>query len=260
MGSHTTLLITLLIGASSGLSSGMFGIGGALLATPLLKIFVGLPAVLALATPLPAAIPSAISGTMAYGKKKLLRFDVAWRILIPAIPGSLIGSYITRFTPGAVLMVATGVMVIYTAYSFLRRGLRKESVEEADLEASELTFGPAAYGWFAFAGFLSGFLAIGGGMVLVPAMVKIVGLSLKQALGTSLLCVAALAVPGVIVHGLSGHIDWMVALILSVTVIPMSYLGASIATRIKSATLSKIYGAVMLAFAVYFIISSLLER
>src|SRR5262245_33677459 len=108
------IVFTLLVGAIIGLSSGMFGIGGALLATPLLRLLLGLPDKLALATPLPAAIPAAISGTIAYMRADLVRFDVARRTLLTALPLTVVGAWVTRFVPGPVLMVITGLVLIYS--------------------------------------------------------------------------------------------------------------------------------------------------
>lgn len=239
-----------------GLSSGMFGIGGALLATPMLKLWLGLPPLLALATPLPAAIPSAISGTIAYARANLVRFDVAWRTLIFAMPMNIAGAYLTRYTSGTLLMIATGLVLVYSAYTFMQRGWGKEVPEVAQGDA-EIPPGPFLYISGAIAGFTSGFLAIGGGIVMVPAFVKVLHMPIKQALATSLLCVAALAIPGVIVHGLLDHIDWQVALTLCITVVPMSYLGARLATSLKNRTLERIYGVAMMIFAIYFIIENL---
>lgn len=233
----------------------MFGIGGALLATPLLKVGLGLPALLSLATPLPAAIPAAISGTIGYARARLVRYDVAWRTLIFAMPMNIGGAYLTKAIPGSVLMVATGIVLIYSAWTFLRLGLKKS--DETPEDVREEPPGLLLYASGALAGFMSGFLAIGGGIVMVPAFVKVLRLPVKQAVATSLLCVAALAIPGVIVHTTLGHIDWNVALILCASVIPMSYLGARLATSLKNTTLERIYGTVMLVFAIYFIIKNI---
>lgn len=249
---HTDTLIVILIGALSGLSSGMFGIGGALLATPLLKIGLGLTPLLALATPLPATLPSAVSGSIGYARKHILRFDIAWRVLVFAMPMNILGAYLTRFTPGSVLMIATGIMLLYSAWTFLRRGWKKQPMAEQPVE--EKRFGALACASGALTGFISGFLAIGGGAVMVPAFVAILGLPMKQALATSLLCVAALAIPGVVVHHLNGSIDWSIALLLCLVVVPFSYLGARLASALRTSTLEKTYGGVMLAFALYFII------
>lgn len=249
-------VLPLVFGAIIGFVSGLFGIGGALIATPLLRIGLGVPELIALATPLPAAIPAAISGSFAYMREQLVRFDVAWRTLLAALPMTFFGAYLTRFVPGQMLMVLTGLLLAYSAWVFVRRGFGKRANTTTD-DAAEVAVGPAMFAAGALAGFLSGFLAIGGGIVLVPAFLKIVRLSVKQALATSLLCVAALAIPGVITHAWLGHIDWNLALLLGAGVIPMSFLGARLATSLNSKTIERVYGIVMLLFAVYFVFRNL---
>ncbi|MBX7156273.1 MAG: sulfite exporter TauE/SafE family protein [Bacteriodetes bacterium] len=238
------------IGITIGLSSGLFGIGGALVATPLLKLFAGLPALLALASPLPAAVPSAVSGSYAYYKNNLISFKIAGLTLLTAIPVNIGGSYLSHYVQSEYLMYATAAVMVYVAVTFLVRSwLLREEKETAPNTSVVM---PLAIG--ALVGIFSGLLAVGGGIVMVPAFVRVMRLTLKQALATSLLCVAALSIPGTIVHGLLGHIDWQVALVLAVTSIPFSYIGAKAAVRLRNQTLERIYGVFMFVFAVYFIL------
>ena len=62
----------------------------------------------------------------------------------------------------------------------------------------------------AVAGFVSGLLGVGGGIVMVPAFTAVLGMPLKRALGTSLVVIVVLAIPGTIVHWALGHIDWAI--------------------------------------------------
>lgn len=249
------LAITGTIGAIIGMSSGLFGIGGALLATPLLSIGLGLAPKIAVATPLPAAIPSAVSGSVAYSRKRLVRFDVVRRVLLCALPATVVGAWVNRFTPDALLLITTGLLLAYSAIMFLRSGFGRERAI-AEVVRTGIARGPLNLA-SALAGFMSGFLAIGGGMVMVPALVRIAHLDIKEALATSLFCVAALAVPGVVVHAINNHIDWGVALSLAAVVIPFSYLGAFTATRMRSRTLARLYGGAMLLFSIYFIVRNI---
>ncbi|MCZ7525001.1 MAG: sulfite exporter TauE/SafE family protein [Acidimicrobiia bacterium] len=72
---------------------------------------------------------------------------------------------------------------------------------------------------------------------MVPAFTEWIGLSIKEAVGTSLACVGILAVPSTIAHTFLGDIDWSVALALSATVIPGARLGAHLAIRSSERTL-----------------------
>jgi uncharacterized membrane protein YfcA len=255
------IVTTAFLGLFIGVNSGMFGVGGALLATPLLRLLLGMPEVLSVATPLPAAIPAAITGSIVYLRSRLVRFDVAWRALVTAIPMSQAGVLLTGRTPGPVLMILTGVMLGYSASVFIERGFRRDGSAAAPVaEVSE----PRPHPWTLFAGgalagFISGFLAIGGGIVLVPVFVRLLKLDTKQAVATSLFCVLALAIPGAIGHAVAGNIAWDVALVLAASVIPGSYLGAKLTSSLRTRTLERIYGIVMLCFAVYFAVSEALR-
>ncbi len=244
-----TLVVHVLIGISIGLSSGLFGIGGALVATPLLKLFGGLSALLALASPLPASIPSALSGSWAYYKKSLINFRVVGIVLASAIPLNLIGSYASHYVQSDLLMIATAAVMMYVAITFVVRAwLLKEQAEQS-LRLSVLPLVVVGI----ITGIFSGLLAVGGGIVMVPAFVRIVRMPLKTALATSLFCVAGLALPGTLVHSSLGHVDWNVALVLALSSIPFSFLGARLALKLRNQLLERIYGLFMLCFASYFL-------
>ena len=247
------ILAIILVGIITGFAAGMFGIGGALLSTPLLFEIAGLPWEFALATPLPATIPAAIGGTFVYWREGYLRLDVAFKVLIVGLPASPLGAWLVRFVAGEVMMILTGAVLLYSALAFLRKRLDTEI--EGTSGETEPAAPPASMilGIGALAGLMSGFLAIGGGMVMVPAFVFLLRMPTKQALATSLLCVAGLAVPGSIMHHISGYIDWQAALILMASVMPVSALGARVASRMRSRRLELIYAIGTLIFALVFI-------
>lgn len=248
-----SVLHILWIGIVVGLSSGMFGIGGALLSTPLLRIFLELPPVVALGTPILVAIPSAISGSIAYYRKKLLLEKVAFLTLVSGIPANILGSYATEWVSGKILMVLTALFLLLTSALFFLRGWIYSASEQQSAQLSPLAIIIVGI----CAGFLSGFLAIGGGIILVPAYVRILRLSMKQALATSLFCVAGFALPAAIVHYLLGHIHLPTAVLLSFVVVPCSYLGARIAIALRNRTLERIYGTVLSLFSLYFLYTQL---
>ncbi len=87
-------------------------------------------------------------------------------------------------------------------------------------------------GLVAAAGFVTGLLANGGGFLLVPIFVLVLGLTAAQAAGTSMVAVAALIVPTLIAHIALGHVDWAVAGAFAVGVIPASIVGARLGRRL----------------------------
>lgn len=246
-------IIIAAIGILIGLLSGLFGIGGALIATPLLKIFAGLSPLLALATPLPAAIPSAISGSIVYHRNKLIDFKIAKVILLCAIPMNYIGVEATKYVDGKLLMILTGIFLFLVGGTFFVRGWMLKEEKTYEVQRSLAVLIPAGIA----TGFLSGLLAIGGGIVLVPVFVRLNRLPLKSALATSLFCVLILSIVGTIKHYMLGNIDIKIALILSVFAVPFSYYGAKMAIKLRSQTLERMYGTFVVMFAIYFLIDVL---
>ena len=100
------------------------------------------------------------------------------------------------------------------------------------------------------AGFVSGLLGIGGGLIMVPLMVGWLGMPLKVALGTSLLTIVALVIPGTVVHVMLGHIDWAICLVLTLGAVPGARIGASLALDTKERTLRLMVGSFLLIVAV----------
>lgn len=244
------ILITALIGAFIGTSSGMLGLGGALAATPLLNIFVGLPPLLALASPLPSTLPSAISGSIVYQRLGLINYKLAMWVLLAALPMNIVGTQATKYIPPSTLMYLTGGFIALVGSTFFIRGWLLKEAPEEEVRNS--------IGWALLTGVLtglvSGILAIGGGIVMIPLFIRINKLRVKSAFATSLFTIAVLAIPGSIGHYLLGHIHIPTMIILMIMVVPFSYLGASLAVKLRGRTLERIFGTFMLALAVYFIL------
>ena len=99
-------------------------------------------------------------------------------------------------------------------------------------------------------GLVSGLLGVGGGIVFVPLVTTMLGMPLKRALGTSLVLIAIIAIPGTIVHALLGHIHWGIAFVLMLGVIPGARIGASIALGTRERTLRLMVGSFLLVVAV----------
>lgn len=104
------------------------------------------------------------------------------------------------------------------------------------------------------AGLLSGLLGIGGGVIMVPAFTELLGLSLKSAIATSLVCVGIFGVPATITHAVLGDIDWRLATLLTIGVIPGARIGASLTLRTAERRLRLAVGVFLALVAlVYFV-------
>jgi uncharacterized membrane protein YfcA len=218
------IALTVAVGALSGVLSGMFGIGGAVLTTPAIRVL-GATALEAIGSTLPSILPSSISGSLRYNREGFVRHRIMMITSAFGIPASVIGSRLSRAVPGNghALMIATAVLVGYTAYrTALPSTLPPDASLPETLRESWRLLGLIGIA----AGALSGLLGIGGGILMVPAFSTLVGLPLKDTIATSLACVGVFAIPGTITHAIQGDINWTFALALAAGVIPGARFGA----------------------------------
>ena len=251
-------VLTLVLGLLSGVLSGVFGVGGAIVTTPGVRLL-GASAFLAVGTTLPPILVSAASGTARYVREGL----IDRRVLMETAPAGLVavvaGSFASHVVPGEGhwLMVFTAVLLVLSAVRMAQSAEPGEQGEAhpAPRRRDSALVGVAVGGG---AGLLSGLLGIGGGAVLVPAFSQVMGLRLKESIATSLACVGILAVPGIVVHAYLGDVDWRLALLLSLAVVPGARLGAVLAIRARNRRLRTAVAVLLGAIGVGYGIGELL--
>jgi hypothetical protein len=104
---------------------------------------------------------------------------------------------------------------------------------------------------------VSGLLGIGGGLVIVPMLAGWLGMPLKRALGTSLLAIVALVIPGTITHAALGNIDWALFLVVVIGAVPGARVGATLAIAARERTLRLLVGSFLFVVAAAYGISEL---
>lgn len=238
-------IIIFSIGAVVGFLSGLLGKGGSAITTPALQIFVGINPFAALASPLPATLPTTLSASIAYGKEKLISTTVVIRCILLGVPATLLGSIFSDWLGGDTLMILTALFVLVLGISFFFM-----QTDPVSSKHHKIPFWKTAAVAIPV-GFLSGLLANSGGVLFGPLFIRFLKMPTKQALASSLLVAAGLAIPGTIAHWYLGHIDWNVVLLLSASSIPFSYLGAKLAIRLNSLILEKIFGLMLVAFGLF---------
>lgn len=239
-----------LAGAVIGLLTGFFGVGGSALATPLLSMM-GVPALHAVASPLPATIPGAVAAAIPYVRGGQTRPRAAGWTLLGAVPAALVGAVISRRVPGQLLLVASGVALVLVGWRLLRPDPADSVAAGTARRRNRLLLVAASAGL----GFVTGLLANGGGFLLVPMYVIAFGLRMQQAVGTSLLVVMVLAIPTLSAHVVLGNVDWAVATAFACGSVPASALSARLAQRVPSSSIRHAFGWLLIAsgaaFAAY---------
>jgi len=225
-------LLGVLSGFVAGTMGGAFGVGGAIITTPAVQVLLGARPIVAVGTPLPVIFPTTLSGMHAYRRAGQIDYRAVRWAAPPGAAGAAGGALLTNVVDARFLLLATAFLIAWQA---VRVGLGRSAAEAPGRPIHPSA--PAFVFMGTAAGFASGLLGIGGGVVMVPAMVGWLGMPLKRALGTSLVIIAFIVIPGTIVHAILGHIDWAIALWLTLGVVPGAALGSRWTIRARERTL-----------------------
>jgi uncharacterized membrane protein YfcA len=241
------------VGFLAGIGSGLFGVGGGIITTPAINVLLGGTAIQAVATPLPVIFPTSLVGAYIYGRAGEVSFRAFRWAVGPGIAGAMVGAGLTDVVNAHLLLVITSALIGWTAVQVIRGRQPKVPWELGKTPGWKY----AVIGLVA--GFVSGLLGIGGGIIMVPLYTTVLGMPLKRALGTSLVTISALVVPGTIVHEILGHIDWKIFLVLTIGVVPGARVGARIALGVREHRLRVAVGSFLLAVAILYGVRELLS-
>jgi len=240
-------------GAVIGLLVGLFGVGGSSVATPLLAVL-GVPGLLAVASPLPAMIPVALGAAIPYMQNGTARPRAAGWTLLGSVPAAIAGAFLSQVIGGSLLLYASGVVLTIVGIRVLRPIGETLQLAGTIRRKNRLLLVAASAG----VGLFSGLLANGGGFLLVPMYLIIFGLDMRQAAGTSLLVISVLTVSILAAHAALGHIDWTVAGAFALGAVPTSVLSGRLAQRVTRGNLQKAFGWFLVASGIAFVLYRIL--
>lgn len=279
MGGVVHAIAVIAVGVAAGLISGMFGVGGAIVTTPAIRLLLGGTPAIALGTPLPVTIPSAAVGCVTYAREGQVEWRAAIICGLAGVAGTVTGSLITKMANLHYLMIVTALTIIYLAINMIVRGMRGEvapyeksvgafpggELAEPGMRAADegKTDGVKAAAWKLTGigyggGFVSGLLGIGGGLIFIPSFIFLIKLPIKKAFGTSLAVITAVAIPGSVIHYFLGHIDPRLLLFLVIGVVPGAYLGARFSIWAKEAWLYIMFGLFIGGVGIIFLVKEVL--
>jgi uncharacterized membrane protein YfcA len=259
-------VLSILLGFLTRMLSALFGIGGAIVSNPGLRALGAAPLV-AVGTTLPSILPGAISGTLRYRREGL----IDWRLIAPAAAGLLAvvgGSLLSHAVPGGghLLLLVIALLLAFTAWRTAfaaptrRASDRRVGLSRADSSGPGSPRSDARQRWVAagiglVAGLLSGLLGIGGGVVVVPAFSELLSLPLKSAIASSLVCVGIFGVPATLTHAVLGDVDWRLAILLMIGVIPGAQVGAALTLRTAERRLRLAVGVFLAVVALVYLVT-----
>jgi len=241
------------LGGIVGILSGMFGVGGGFLITPLL-FFVGIPPAVAVATSTNQIVASSFSALLAHLKRRTVDFRMGWVLLAGGLVGSGIGMFIFNYLKslGQVDLLVTLCYVVFLgiigglmffeslrAIRRTRKGGRVQRKKHYWVHGLPMKMRFRVSGLYisvippvlvgAAVGMLSAIMGVGGGFIMVPAMIYLLGMPTKVVIGTSLLQIIFVTGFTTMLHATTNQ---TVDIVLAVLLLVGGVLGAQVGTRI----------------------------
>lgn len=242
------MLFSILGALLIGLTLGLLGSGGSILTVPVLVYLLGHSGKVAIAESLAIVAGIAFVGMLPYARSH----QIDWRSVIyfglPGMGGTYLGAWLAKFVPGAAQLVLFAVVMLLAAILMLRKRQNASSESEAP-HAPHPVWQIALEGLAV--GILTGLVGVGGGFLIVPALVLLGGLSMRIAVGTSLVVIFLKSAVGFwkylgVLEGLQLSVDWgTIALFLAIGTIG-SYIGKLISGYLDQDKLKRVFAVFLL--------------
>lgn len=247
-------LLTLASGGLVGLTLGLIGGGGSILAVPLLIYVVGISSPhIAIGTSAIAVAANALTGVLFHARAKTVKWPCALVFAASGVVGAFAGAKLGKAVGGEFLLFLFGLVMIGVGISML---LRKSAGGNPDVhldQASARKLLPSLVAYGLGVGALSGFFGIGGGFLIVPGLINATDMPILNAVGSSLVSVAAFGLATAASYAMSGLVDWHVAALLLAGGIAGALAGTALAGRLatRKALLARVFAVIVMIVGLY---------
>jgi uncharacterized membrane protein YfcA len=252
-----------------GISLGLIGGGGSILTVPVLVYLFNVDPVLATAyslfivglSSLVGAFPKYKAGmidlktALVFGVPSIIAVFLTRKVLVPAIPATLFEVAGVSVTKALAMMILFAILMVAASVSMIRD---KKKEEQATEEPRVFNY-PMILLEGAVVGVLTGLVGAGGGFLIIPALVMLSKLPMKQAVGTSLLIIAAKSLIGFTgdVMENADQMDWTLLSVVTALAVVGIFVGNQLSKKIDGAALKKGFGWFVLVMGIYIIIKEL---
>lgn len=249
------LLLGLIFGAIIGLSLGAIGGGGSILTVPVLVSVFSLDPRSAITTSLAVVGATALVGAVPHWRRGRVMVRTALFFGTLGIAGAFAGAWLNHRVPSWLVLTLFGGLMLLVAIRMLTGAgsLRVEDEEKGNGRESRGRLVAAGL----IVGLMTGFFGVGGGFLIVPALVLILRLPIHIAVGTSLLVIAVNSFSGLAAYILSGSLDAGLTLAFFAGGVGGTFAGAALAWRISGPGLQKGFAAFILLIGVWMVASNL---
>ncbi|MEV1145680.1 sulfite exporter TauE/SafE family protein [Micromonospora sp. NPDC049799] len=241
-----SLALTVGLAVLIGISLGLLGGGGSILAVPLLVYVGDLPAKEAIATSLLVVGVTAAVGVLPHARAGRIRWRTGLVFGAAGMAGAYAGGRLAAFVPATVLLVGFALMMLATATAMIRgrRGRADRSVPH-ELPVLRVVLDGVVVG------LVTGLVGAGGGFLVVPALALLGGLPMPVAVGTSLVVIAMKSFAGLAGYLSSVSVDWSLAAAVTAAAVLGSLAGGRLAGRVPEVLLRKAFGWFVVVMGVF---------
>ncbi len=251
-----------------GVSLGLIGSGGSILTVPVLVYLFGVDTVAATGYSLFIVGLTALVGAIDFYRKNLvnvrtaivfgipsiLAVFVTRAYIVPAIPKQVMQIGDLVITKSLLLLLLFAILMVFSAVKMI---IPSKKTEEVRTKEQHFNY-PLIFIEGLVVGLVTGLVGAGGGFLIIPALVLLSGLPMKQAVGTSLTIIAAKSLLGFLGEKPESAIDWMLLTNVSLFAIIGIYIGGALSKRIEGRKLKPAFGWFVLIMGIYIIIKELM--
>jgi uncharacterized membrane protein YfcA len=238
---------------TAGTVFGIFGAGGSILLVPILVYVLGVPVKTSLGMSLFILMCTGIIAALAHARSMNVRWVIGIRWALAGIFGAYAGGRVAEFIPEAVLLTLFAVVVVAASLlMILRRSPPKSAETEQVATLKGLLAGLVL-------GFFTGMIGVGGGFLLVPALVLVCGLDVKRAIGTSLLIISINSLGGFLGFAAHETFPWKLTLTVAAFNGAGSLLGERLGKPLPSHRLRPAFGVFLLVVGTVMVVENVVH-
>ena len=251
-------MVLALIGALFiGLSLGFLGSGGSILTVPVLVYLLGQDPKVAIAGSLLIVGIISTFSAIPYARQQLIKWRTVLIFGVPGMAGAMMGAWGGYFVSGAMQMIIFSVLMLTSAYLMYKPA----KLVNSDQERQERAIYKIAFDGL-IVGAVTGLVGVGGGFLIIPALVILGGLSMRLAVGTSLVIIAIKSYVGFIeyldvLEAKNLTLDWEVVLMFSIIGVIGGWLGHKISHKVNQQLLKRIFAGFLVLMGAFILYKNL---
>ncbi len=238
---------------AAGVLFGLFGAGGSILLVPILVYVLDLSIKSALGTSLLILTVTGFVATLAHARSRNVSWWIGLRWSAIGIATAYIGGRIAEFIPERVLLTMFASVVVVASIAMMRRRSLAPAIDPRSIPMGKVMVVGAALGFF------TGMMGVGGGFLLVPALVILCGMDVKVAVGTSLLIIAVNSLGGFLGFAAHESFPWRTTLTVAAFNAAGSLVGERIGKKLPGYRLRPAFGMFLLLVGAAMVLQNLLH-